>query len=92
MTQQDAAAWAGNRAIPEGVVAYIADSREWTRHYQIKFALARNPKVPLRAALRFLPHLLPKDLKALSMSRDVSPVLARQAKALLTMRTDGRSH
>ncbi|MBN1946381.1 MAG: hypothetical protein JW797_11945 [Bradymonadales bacterium] len=85
-TEQDAINWSYNRSLPEGVISSIANHREWLRNYQVKVNLISNPKLPLQSALRILPHLLPRDLKALSTNRNIPHQLTRQAKELLNKR------
>jgi hypothetical protein len=84
--EHDALNWSSNRVLPEAVIDYIALRRDWFRHYQIKVNLVNNPKLPLRTALRILPHLHPRDLNNLSRNRNVSSQLQRQARALGTKR------
>jgi hypothetical protein len=88
----DVIAYAGNRSLPEGVITYIAGRRDWTRHYKVKVGLVNNSKVPLRLALRLLPHMRPRELRDVANSREVAPPLARQAKELNRKRTETKKH
>ena len=76
--------------MPEGVIAYIADQREWLRHYQVKLNLVNNPKMPLQKSIRLLNFLQPRDLQQLARNRNVPGTLARQAKVLVGKRQQGR--
>ena len=75
--------WAANRSLPDGVIAYIANHREYSRNYQILVRLMNNPKMPLQLATRKLTQLNKNDLKKLMKNRNVSPMLQRQAKAMV---------
>ena len=89
-TDHEAIDWSGNRSMPEGVISFIAQQREWVRHYQVKLNLVNNPKLPLQKSIRFLNFLQPKDLRQLSRNRNVPGTLARQAKVLVDKRSGGR--
>lgn len=76
-----------NKSAADGVIRYIANNRDWTRHYEIMVNLVNNPKTPMSEALRFLKHLRTNDLRQLQRNRNVPRQIARQAKNLLNKRT-----
>lgn len=78
-----------NKSLPDGVIAYIARNREWTRQYDIMFNLVLNPKTPQPDTMRFLNHLRTNDLRTVSNSRGVPGQIARTAKQLAAKRTGG---
>lgn len=78
-----------NKSLPDGVIAYIARNREWTRQYDIIVNLVLNPKTPQPDAMRFLNHLRTNDLRSVSNSRGVPGQLARAAKQLVAKRSGG---
>ena len=86
VTEIEAARYAGNQALPEDVIRYIASKREWTRLYGIKMSLCRNPKAPIAETARFLPFLREKDLTLLSKSKGVPSALVAQCRKLLMQR------
>jgi len=77
---------AGNRAICDDVIRFIANNREHTKDYAVKQALVNNPKCPLGSSLRLLSFLRPDDLKAVARSRNIPGALAAAAKKLLQTR------
>ena len=77
---------ATNRGLDDEIVRYIANKRQWVRLYGIKVALCNNPKFPLPIAMRFLPHLNVRDLKALSRSKGIPSALCQAAKQMLQQR------
>ncbi|MCC6747665.1 MAG: hypothetical protein IT371_08415 [Deltaproteobacteria bacterium] len=87
VNEQEAGRYASNRGLSEEVIRYIATRKEWQKSYQIKLALANNPKCPLGHALRILPHLRPADLRTLSRSKNIPAVLAKAAKELASRRS-----
>jgi len=65
------------------VLRIIASNRDWTKNYQVKLALATNPKTPQATALQFLNYLQDKDLKTTMKSRDVPSAVSTHARRLL---------
>lgn len=66
------------------IMRVICANKEWVKKYPIRKALAENNKTPLPNALRFLATLTEKDLAAIGKSKNVSSVLANQARRLLS--------
>ena len=83
ITQQEIATFAQSRNISDEILRLISVNREWTRNYQIKLALATNPKTPLSSAIKFLNYLQDKDLKVVMKSRDVPAAISTHARRLL---------
>lgn len=82
--------FASNRALPDGVIEYIAGNRDWTQKYDVTKALVLNPKTPLRDTLKFLKHLRADDLRKVSRSRDIPHQVSRSADSLLKKRRGSR--
>ncbi|MFY9398769.1 MAG: hypothetical protein WAR22_10440 [Desulfomonilia bacterium] len=70
---------AGNRQIDDEVLKYIANNREWLKNYQIRVALANNPKTPLPHALKQVVFLKERELTLLSKSKSVARALSTAA-------------
>jgi hypothetical protein len=66
------------------IMRVICANKEWVKKYPIRKALAENNKTPLPNALRFLATLTEKDLASIGKSKNVSSVLANQARRLLS--------
>jgi hypothetical protein len=75
-----------NRAVSEDVIRYIANKREYLKHYVVKLNLVQNPKCPLPTSLKLMAHLHADDLKALSRSRNIPNALSTAAKRLALAR------
>ncbi|MHC1743821.1 MAG: DUF4388 domain-containing protein [Syntrophobacteraceae bacterium] len=71
---------ASSRSIDEEILRRIANNREWMKLYQIRLALASNPKTPVPISARLVPTLMVKDLKTLSKSRTVPTAVAQAAQ------------
>jgi len=81
--EQEILAFAKARNLSDEILRIIASSREWTRSYAVKLALASNPKCPPQWSMRFLGHLHERDLRAIMRSREVPAVISTQARRML---------
>lgn len=90
VTDAEVVKWAGLSSLPEEVVGYISNQREWTKLYSIKLSLVNNPKCPTGSAMRLLPHLREKDVESLARSRGIPSALQAQARKLVMQRQGGK--
>jgi hypothetical protein len=65
------------------IVRIICHNKEWVKNYEIRKALVLNHKTPLPVALRFMSYLTEKDLGTIAKSKNVSSVLANNARRTL---------
>ena len=82
---------AGNRAVSEDVIRYIANSKEYLKLYPVKLSLVGNPKCPLALTLKMLSTLRPEDLKNIARSKNVPNALSTAARKLVTARNPAGS-
>ena len=61
------------------VLRTIAQSKDWTKRYGVISNLIKNPRTPLALALNFVPRLNPRDLKTISVDKNVPEVIRKQA-------------
>ncbi|MBV1861007.1 MAG: hypothetical protein KUG77_21500 [Nannocystaceae bacterium] len=78
--ENEAVAYASNRALSHDVIRYIAAKKEWMKLYQLKLNLVLNPKTPLSSAMSLLNHLHPHDIRKVSRSRNIPAALSKAAK------------
>ncbi len=90
MKEMEVAEHAGNKALCDDVIAYIANKKEWTTNRKIRTALVKNPKCPLPVAMRLLPFLRANELSQMARSRGIPSALAAQARKLSNARRGGR--
>ena len=83
ITEPEIVAIANSRNVGEELLRKIAGNRDWMKNYQIRLALANNPKTPLTIGLRIIGTLMTSDLKRLSKSKGVSSVLTAAANRIL---------
>ena len=83
ITDDEITSFAGNKNLSKEVPLIISNKKEYTKNYMVKAALVNNPKTPLPTAIKFLRHLIPKDLRNVSKSKNVPTVLAKTAIKIL---------
>lgn len=69
--------------LAEDILRIIAMNRAWVKNYTIVAALTRNPKTPLAQSMSFLQRLNERDLKSLSVDRNVPEGLRLAARKFL---------
>lgn len=77
---------AAMRTVSDEVLRLVGSNRAWARSYPIIHNLARNPRTPLATAIHILPRIRTNDLKSISLNRNVSEGVRRQAYRLSEMR------
>lgn len=83
ITEPEILAISKSKVQHDEILRLICKNREWTKLYNIRKALIENYKTPLPDALRFLPSLGLRDLSALAKNKNVSSVIATQARRLM---------
>ena len=73
---------ASSKSMPDEIIGYIAQRRDWIRYYPIVVALVNNPKCPLSESVGMMRQLRLNDLKNLQRSKSIPAQLARQAQML----------
>lgn len=86
VTEQEIENISAMRTVSDEVLRLIGLNRAWARSYPIIHNLARNPRTPMATAIHILPRIRSKDLKAISLNRNVSEAVRRQAYRLSEMR------
>ena len=67
----------------EEILRIICQNKEWIKNPSIRKALVLNNKTPLPVALRFMGFLTEKDLQGIAKSKNISSVLANNARRML---------
>jgi hypothetical protein len=87
ITDQEVENIAAMRTVADEVLRLIALNRNWARSYPIIHSLCRNPRTPIPTVIGILPRIRTKDLKNLSLNRNVSEAVRRQATRLSQTRS-----
>jgi hypothetical protein len=80
VNEQEIEAFARMANVSEEVLRLIGRTRAWTRHYSIVTALVRNAKTPVAVSLTLLPRLGERDIRSLSLDRNVPDPLRMAAR------------
>jgi hypothetical protein len=83
ITDNEVVAFAKARNVCDEVLRIIARNPDWTRSYQVKLALAGNPKCPQQISIKMLNYLQDRDLRGIMKSRDVPAMVATHARRIL---------
>ncbi|MEE8474308.1 MAG: hypothetical protein V3T01_03085 [Myxococcota bacterium] len=83
VTDSEAISMAQSRNVGDDVLRFISNNREWTKNYQVKLALAMNPKCPQPAAMKFINYLQDRDLRVMMRSKDVPAAISSHARRIL---------
>ncbi|MGI9534060.1 MAG: hypothetical protein ACR2NW_03845 [Thermodesulfobacteriota bacterium] len=71
-----------SKVVDEEVLRQVADTKKWTRLYQVKTALVNNPKTPVHISMNFLRHLRSFDLKAIQFNKNLPNVISDAARRI----------
>jgi hypothetical protein len=71
LTESEVEAFARMPNVSEDVLRVIAANRTWVKNYAVAAGLARNPKTPPAISMGLLHRLNQRDVKTLSMDRNV---------------------
>ncbi len=91
VTDQEVENIAAMRTVADEVLRIISLNRAWARSYTIIHNLVRNPRTPIPTAISTLPRIRTKDLQNLTLNRNVSEAVRRQAMRLTQVRGGGNS-
>lgn len=74
---------AKSRSVGEEVLREISRNKSWMKNYKVKLNLVGNSKTPLPMSMKLLNEIREFDLKKLAKSKEISAMVASQAKRLL---------
>ena len=83
LTEAEIESFAGMRSLSAEVLRQIGGHREWTRRYGVVYNLVRNPRTPIGVSLGMVSRLNPRDLKGISVDRNVPEVIRKQAQKFI---------
>jgi hypothetical protein len=88
LTTQEVEAFARMANVTEEILRTIGSARGWMKNYGIMLGLTKNPKTPLAMTLTLLHRLNDRDLRGLSIDRNVPEPLriAARQKVVLSQK------
>ena len=89
LTESEVEGFSKMANVSEEVLRIIGMSRAWTKNYGVIAALAKNPKTPLSVSINFVARLNERDLKLISLDRNLQEPLKLATRKRLT---SGQKH
>jgi hypothetical protein len=83
ITDAEIESFSAMKNVSDDVLRYIGNHRELVKRYVVKSNLARNPRTPIGIALNLVPQLNPKDIKSLSIDRNVPEAIRKHAQKFI---------
>lgn len=83
LTESEVEAFTKMGNVSEDVLRIIGMNRSWTKNYGVVAGLCRNPKTPPGMSMHMLHRLNERDLKMLSIDRNVPEALRQLSKKIL---------
>lgn len=80
--------FAAMKNVQETVLRAISTKRNYMKNYGVLRALINNPKTPLDVALPLLAHLFVKDLRSLSVNKNVNETLRKMGRKMFLAKTE----
>jgi hypothetical protein len=80
LTEAEIESFAGMKSLSEEMLRIIGGHREWTKRYQVVANLVRNPKTPIGMSLTLVPRLNARDIKSLTVDRNIPEVVRKHAQ------------
>jgi hypothetical protein len=80
LTEAEIESFAAMKNVSDEILRQIGNNRDWTKKYSVISNLVRNPRTPLAISLGMVVRLNPKDLKTISVDRNVPEVIRKQAQ------------
>lgn len=80
VTDSEIEAFAAMKNVSDEILRQIGTHREWMKRYGVVSNLVRNPRTPLAISLGMVARLNPRDLKNISVDRNVPEVIRKQAQ------------
>jgi hypothetical protein len=75
LTEAEVESFAKMANLSEEVLRLIGMNRAWTKNYGVVSALAKNPKTPISVSLNLVQRLNDRDLKTVSLDRNLQEPL-----------------
>jgi hypothetical protein len=79
------------KTVPEDVLRQIGQNRAWTRSYVVIHNLVRNSRTPIATSLQFLGRIQTRDLRALSLNKNIPDVIRQSSNRLYLKRSGSGS-
>jgi hypothetical protein len=83
LTEAEIESFAGMKSLSDEMLRIIGNHREWTKRYQVVANLVKNPKTPIGISLGLVSRLNARDIKGLTVDRNVPEVVRKHAQKFI---------
>jgi hypothetical protein len=90
LTDVEIESFAGMKSLSDDVLRKIGNHKEWMKRYGVVSNLVKNPRTPLAISLGLVSRLNPRDIKSLTVDRNVPEVIRKQAQKFVKGAEDKR--
>lgn len=80
LTDAEVESFAAMKNVSGEVLRIIGANKEWSKRYGVVSSLVRNPRTPLAISLGMVARLNPRDLKSISVDKNVPDVIRKHAQ------------
>jgi len=88
ISDTEAESYAAAKNVSEEVLRLIAANRKFMKTYVVVRALVNNPRAPIDVTLRLIPRISDRDLKGLSLNRNVPEVIRSMAVKIIRQKEE----
>ncbi|MBN2370184.1 MAG: hypothetical protein JXO72_06830 [Vicinamibacteria bacterium] len=90
LTESEVEIIAGMRNVSDEVLRVIGQHKGWTKRYNVALQLVKNPRTPLAISIGMVARLNPRDMKSVSVDRNVSEVIRNHAQRFVREKATGK--
>ncbi|HET7746189.1 MAG TPA: hypothetical protein VFM29_02745, partial [Vicinamibacteria bacterium] len=83
LTEMEVESFAAMKSVSDEILRQIGNNKDWTKRYGVVSSLVRNPRTPLAISIGMVSRLNAKDLKSISVDRNVPEVIRKQAQKFI---------
>lgn len=87
LTAAEIEAFAKMTSVSDDVLRTIGNNRGWVKNYAVAASLAKNAKTPVAMSMNLLARLIERDVRAISIDRNVPEALRVAARKRLVSKT-----
>jgi hypothetical protein len=89
ITEAEIESFSAMKNISGEILRQIGTNKDFMKRYGIISNLVKNPRTPLAVSIGMVPRLNPRDLKSISVDRNVPEVIRKQAQRFVKSAQDG---
>jgi hypothetical protein len=91
LTETEVESFAAMKNISDEILRHIGTNKDYVKRYGVVSNLVRNPRTPVALAIGMVSRLNPRDLKSISVDRNVPEVIRRQALKFVRTAHDAKA-